>query len=265
MKNYYKTRNILFAAKMFCGLAMLLMVPITPPPAGASTRPPCVSPTAQPFLRFEQVANTIGSGQVVSTTSVVAQAPPVLIKSNAGPLSGRTILLDPGHGGKDAGAVYGGVREKDLTLAIVLRLRPLLEAEGAKVILTRDVDKTRQLADIYNQQNALKPDLSVSIHVNALPQLRRFDGIETYYWTDQGHAIASDIFDLMVKELGTHGNWVHKRDLAVVCHTAVPSTLVEVGYLTNPTKRAKLVEKPYQDKIVEAIAHGIDKFFGSKS
>jgi N-acetylmuramoyl-L-alanine amidase len=98
----------------------------------------------------------------------------------------RTVILDPGHGGRDPGAIgVGGLREKDVTLRLARALRPRLEAEGFRVLLTRDADVTLGLEERTARAEAEGGDLFVSLHANAAPR-RGVQGIETYY-LDDGH------------------------------------------------------------------------------
>jgi N-acetylmuramoyl-L-alanine amidase len=97
----------------------------------------------------------------------------------------RTVVLDPGHGGRDPGASAGGLREKDVTLALARRVRPRLAARGLGVLLTRDSDRSVELEERTAFAEGQGADLFVSLHVNAAPR-RSLRGIETYY-LDRSH------------------------------------------------------------------------------
>jgi N-acetylmuramoyl-L-alanine amidase len=97
----------------------------------------------------------------------------------------RTVVLDPGHGGRDPGAIAPGLREKDVTLALAHRIRPRLAARGLQVLLTRDGDRTVELEERTAFAEGEGADLFVSLHVNAAPR-RSLRGIETYY-LDRSH------------------------------------------------------------------------------
>jgi len=137
-------------------------------------------------------ALTTGKGErtdvVVVGTPAAAPAPaaPVLhaprgLEPSLFRLAVRSIVLDPGHGGTDPGAVgAGGVREKDVTLDVAKRVRALLEEGHLAVSMTRDGDSTLSLKDRVLFANARKPDLFVSIHVNSLPSVRDKRVVETY-------------------------------------------------------------------------------------
>jgi len=176
-------------------------------------------------------------------------------------LKGRTIVLDPGHGGTSSGAVVGGTQEQDLTLSITLKLARILRSQGARVILTRDRKRTVSLKERTDLANSVRPNVLVSVHINAMPNDAHADGIETYYWTQQGRKLAQRIYLALGDKLGAPLRYMHKRDLWMCKQSQVPSTLVEVGYLTNATKRKKLITPHYQELSAEAIALGIDQYF----
>jgi len=169
-------------------------------------------------------------------------------------------MIDPGHGGIDSGTVSDGVAEKFLTLAIALKLKPGLENLGATVIMTRANDTNVPLDEIVRLTNSRKPDIFVSIHVNHSSD-PKVDGIETFYFTPQSQPLADALFHKLVSDLPETGHFVHRRDLRVVCRTSIPATLVEVGYLSNLSKRQRLVHADYQQKIADALAKGIVDYF----
>jgi N-acetylmuramoyl-L-alanine amidase len=137
-------------------------------------------------------ALTTGKGErtdvVVVSTPAAAPAPaPAVIHAPKGlepslfRLSVRSVVLDPGHGGSDPGAIgAGGIREKDVTLDVANRVRAYLEEGHLAVSLTRDGDATLSLRERVLLANAKKPDLFVSIHVNSLPAVRDKRVVETY-------------------------------------------------------------------------------------
>lgn len=180
-------------------------------------------------------------------------------KPRRGPLYGIRIVLDAGHGGRSSGAVSCGIQEQDLTLAMTLKLATELKKRGARVYLTRATKKTVELADRTAMSNQLKPNLFVSIHMNASNNTKA-DGIETFYFSAQGGKIARAIFHSLVHRLGALPRYVHKRNLYVCKGNRVPATLVEVGYMTNPKKRKKLVNPRYQKQVAVAIAEAVVKY-----
>lgn len=209
-----------------------------------------------------------------------------------GPL--RRIVLDPGHGGTDPGTQNErlGLKEKDFTLDVAQRLRPLLEARGFEVRLTRETD-TRfsnnpavdlpMRADFANKAGA---DLFLSIHFNALAGNADVRGVETYSFTPAGlRSTAADersADDKIVHPVNRHDHWsavlaaaVHRRikeDLdafdrglkrarwGVLRRLECPGILIEGGFLSNDAE-ARLINTPaYRQKLAEAIARAVDDY-----
>lgn len=192
----------------------------------------------------------------VPVTKPVKPAPP----PPPPPLTGTEVLIDPGHGGDDPGAISGGYQEKDITLAVSLSLRDKLTALGAKVEMTRDVDKTLTLQERLDASNNSCPDVFVSVHVNAIknPQMR---GLETYYHDDRDKVLAESALSTLSVELKETPKWSHARNLFVLNGNLVPATLVEIGYLTNADTRKLLVTKAYQDKVASALSTTLVGYF----
>jgi N-acetylmuramoyl-L-alanine amidase len=181
------------------------------------------------------------------------EAPPVL------PLTGITILLDAGHGGSDSGAIRDGVYEKDVNLSVTLKLRDLLLKQGATVYLTREDDTFLTLDERKALIAKYAPNLFLSIHSNAHNKTA-IDGIEAYYWNDDSPTLAQSIYQAVSDGLGERGNWVRKRELAVVHHEFAPAALIEIGYLSNPRTRKLLADDNYQSRVADSIESGIVEY-----
>lgn len=181
-------------------------------------------------------------------------------------LKGKTVVIDAGHGGKDAGAMrrlpapkgqQGTlVMEKDVNLDVALKLAANLRAKGATVIMTRSTDVFVSLADRVTMSNGVKPDLFLSVHSNAHKD-RTFDGIETYYTHASSQCPAERIQNAMVTGIPEKGNWVRSRGLYVTNHATVPAVLAEIGYLSNPAKLRLLNTSAYRDTVASALAQGV--------
>jgi N-acetylmuramoyl-L-alanine amidase len=178
------------------------------------------------------------------------------------PLFGRTILIDPGHGGKDPGAERAGIEEKNITLAASLMLRDKLKALGATVDLTRDADEAVPLPMRLADSNTLCPDIFLSIHVNAVGSAR-ITGIETYYYDNRGQFLARLVLDTLSSQLHQPAKWSHSRDLFVLVGNRAPATLAEIGYLTNPASRAQLSSPAYQSRVATALAESLVDYFAT--
>lgn len=182
------------------------------------------------------------------------------------PLRGRTVVVDPGHGGDELGGA-GPLRvpEKGLTLPIALRVAELLRGKGATVVLTRETDVTVPIYDrplLAEEKNA---ELLVSIHANALPDgvdpaTRRGSGV--YYYQPQARALADALQGSLVEKLPNIGNdGVHYQNLALTRPTTQLSVLIETAYLTDKGNLRQLMSGAGRERFAQAIAQGIERFY----
>lgn len=189
------------------------------------------------------------------------------------PAKTYTIVVDPGHGGYDSGAVGpAGIKEKDVTLAIGLKVGAILAKNNVNVIYTRtsdnvswpaDVNKDLQArCDIANNANA---DLFISIHMNSYDDAS-VNGTETYYFpgSTKGQALAQSIQSQLVSALGTTDRGIKTASYYVLKYTNAPAVLTEVGFISNPTEEQELNDNSFQDEAAQAIADGILKYIGLK-
>lgn len=187
---------------------------------------------------------------------------PTINKSQ--PLKDLKIALDAGHGGSELGAIGClNDKEKDINLEISELLKNKLEASGAKVIMTRDDDTDVSLNDRVKIANKNDAQIFISIHNNALPDSAahlKSTGSETYYFYPQSKELAKSVVDSLSKETGLKNNGAKAQSFAVVRNTNCPAILVEVGYIINPDDNAKLMDKDFQNKIAEAILHGLENY-----
>lgn len=193
------------------------------------------------------------------------------------PLSGKIILLDPGHGGPDGGAGTEQALEKDIALDITLRVRDYLQEQGALVIMTRETDKDladggtkgysrRKVEDLKKRVSMINNsdnDLFVSIHLNAIPS-SRWSGAQTFYAPhyQENAKAAKFIQDQLRVNLG---NTTRKakpiNQVYILKNAKKPGVLVEVGFLSNPGEREQLKTDSYQEKIAASISLGINRYF----
>ncbi|WP_042374487.1 N-acetylmuramoyl-L-alanine amidase, partial [Neobacillus jeddahensis] len=192
------------------------------------------------------------------------------------------VFLDPGHGGIDTGAISGGYREKDLNLAVAKKVKSLLVNLGYNVIMSRNDDSTVELIDRPKMANDLQADIFVSIHTNATESgTTAASGIESYYYKytpgyppkinsamhndpvriARSMALANILQQNMVNNTGSVNRGTNGETLAVVRESAMPATLVELGFINNPSERQKLFTDAYQNKLAKAIADGINHYF----
>ncbi len=180
------------------------------------------------------------------------------------PLKGLKIAIDAGHGGTELGAIGClNDNEKDVNLEISKILKEKLETNGANVIMTREDDSFVGLNDRVEIANKNNAQIFISIHNNALPDSAshlKSTGSETYYFYPQSKELAKDVVEALAKETGFKNNGAKAQSFAVVRNTNCPAILVEVGYIINPEDNAKLIDKNYQNKIAEAILHGLENY-----
>jgi N-acetylmuramoyl-L-alanine amidase len=203
--------------------------------------------------------------------------------SPAQPLAGKTIVVDPGHGGRDTGAIANGVREKDLTLPMGLALKALLESRGARVVMTRATDTAlgpTTDADLQARVDAGKSAQAsafVSVHVNEIGD-PNYSGATTYFGPNCGYfsgavesagdvgrsySLAHRIQSNLVGQTGEVDHGTRSQIFWVLGDPGIPSVLVETAFLSNKAEAAKLMDPNYQGQIVHAIADGVSDFFAS--
>ncbi|MGE4169526.1 MAG: N-acetylmuramoyl-L-alanine amidase [Candidatus Margulisiibacteriota bacterium] len=176
-------------------------------------------------------------------------------------LAGKLIVIDPGHGGSDPGAVAkSGEFEKDFTLDISRRLAKKLGQAGAKTVLERENDENPELSERADQVNRLRPAVFVSVHINSFVN-DVMGGTETYYYKYKDKRLAKAIHDEMVHTLGLKDNGLRRSRLYVLRHTKVPAVLVEPVYITNPAEFEQLKQPEFRDKIADAIVRGLVAYF----
>lgn len=197
----------------------------------------------------------------------------------AGSLSGRTIVIDPGHGGIDGGATAFGRVEKNLTLPISLDLSALLRGAGARVILTRSSDAYVSLANRSAIANAAGADAFVSIHGNALSD-PSYSGVTTYYGPSSGYvtgvtrsvglvtgsrALALDVQAAARARTGAVDRGVQPANYWVLGNARMPAILIETGFITNPAEGQRLATPGYQEALAAGIANGLARFAANPS
>lgn len=178
----------------------------------------------------------------------------------AGALSGKKIVVDPGHGDHDSGATNGPAIEKNINLAVSLKLTDLLRARGATVVLTRDDDTFIPLDERAAISNRQKCDVFVSVHTNSNDKPSVY-GIETYYFSEKSELLAQTLFDAVVAGLDEKANYVRQRNLRVLTQNQRIATLVEIGYLSYTRTRDLLIQDEYQQRIADSICAGLEVYF----
>ena len=168
------------------------------------------------------------------------------------------VVIDPGHGGKDPGAIgIRGLQEKNVILPISQKIAAILEQQGIQVVMTRDSDYFVDLGPrpiIADRANA---KVFVSIHANSMPANRSdINGLETYYY-DTGQRLARTIHNSILGSIDVRDRGVRKARFYVLRKSTMPSVLVEVGFVTGVVDSPRLGTTAYQNQMAEAIARGI--------
>lgn len=195
------------------------------------------------------------------------------------PVSGKTIVVDAGHGVPDEGAESSqGTTEAETNLAIALKLQNLLETSGCTVLLTRsdenaiyDIDsktlKQKKISDIHNRVkigNESQADIFVSIHLNKIPQ-QQYSGWQCFYkdGNEQGQKLAVSIQENLNNAIQKENNRVaHTIDnVYIIKHVEIPTTIVECGFLSNLEEEKQLLNDEYQNKLAWGIYNGIINYF----
>jgi len=174
------------------------------------------------------------------------------------------ICLDPGHGGKDPGAVgKAGLTESSCVLAIGLYVRDLLLEYKIEVKMTRDSDVFVELAHRCAIANNWGADYFVSIHLNS--DGPSAEGIETLYVSDNGKKLADPIQTSMVTMTGDRDRGLkYRSDLYVLNGTKMPSALAEAGFISNPETELQFRTNNYRTLVAQSIGLGIVNFLGFK-
>ncbi len=200
----------------------------------------------------------------------------------------RIVVIDPGHGGEDPGAVseYSGVKEKDIALAIAQSVKELLEKQNYKVIMTRTEDRleyapgttseTQMRSQDLNRRKKLidesGADIAVSIHLNKFPQTK-YKGAQVFFPHDslESERLARSI-QKSIKEIADPENNREalvrgkRNELPIILFRdlKVPTVVVECGFLSNQEEEARLITSEYQSKLALAIKDGICKYLEQK-
>ena len=198
----------------------------------------------------------------------------------------RTVVLDPGHGGHDKGAVCRYGSEKDFVLDVARQLRPLLQAKGLRVIMTREGDYFVPLEVRARIANAARDSIFVSIHFNATDRDPSATGFEIFSFTPRGAPSTSDnwvtsssasvqagsrvdaqsmalsacIYHSLLGHIPEFDRGIKRARFAVLRLTEVPAVLVEGGFLTEHGESRLIAEKDWRGRLAQAISVGIENY-----
>lgn len=193
--------------------------------------------------------------------------------SGSGPLKGKIICLDAGHGGRDPGAVAGRLVEKEINLDLAKRVAVLLKKEGARIILTRTRDKNMayrpfqgslQLAGLRERAHIAERSgghIFVSIHCNSEAE-GKYSGPQTFY--ERGNSQSAKLARLIQEELvqvRSTGRQAVPGDYYLLSSVKCPAVIVEVGFISHARDRSLLSSSSFRRQIAQAITQGIMRYF----
>lgn len=200
----------------------------------------------------------IGSGGNLPTPITPPSRPSTSLPSV--PNNRFRVVIDPGHGGRDPGAIgIGGLQERDVVNDISSQVSSILERQGVQVVMTRSTDRTLELSDRTAIANRSGADIFVSIHANAISLSRpEVNGAETYYYSSRaGYQLASSIHRSVLQRTGMGDRGVREARFYVLRNTSMPAALVETGFVTGSQDAARLRNSAFRTRMAEAIAAGI--------
>ena len=186
-------------------------------------------------------------------------------------LLGKTIYIDPGHGGIDSGATYKNIYEKDINLIMSKKLEKELISKGAKVYLTRETDKDlsltknqRKRSDLINRAyliNKENPDIYISIHLNYI-QNSKWKGLQIFYnnKNEENQEIALKLTEYLKEKTTNIREPKYNNTYYMYKNIFSPGVLIELGFLSNPDDRYRLTHEKYQDILITNLASSIEKY-----
>lgn len=192
-----------------------------------------------------------------------------------GSLKNRVIAIDPGHGGPDPGAIgANGTKEKNITLDVANRVAKLLQAQGAKVIMTRSGDSDIGLYERTAKANSAKADVFISIHINANND-RSYGGTSTYVYNGEGSTgqaariqesrrLARYVQTELIRALGLRDIGIKDANFVVLRTSNMPAILCELAFISNASEEKLMNTDSFKNKAAEAIVKGLGIYLSEK-
>ena len=190
-------------------------------------------------------------------------------------LLGKTIYIDPGHGGIDSGTTYKNIYEKDINLIMSKKIEKYLISKGATVYLTRETDKDLSKSKINRKRNDLtnraklinksNANMYISIHLNYISN-SKWQGLQIFYnnKNKENEIIATNLTSYL-KEYTSNIREPKKENIYYMYKQInIPGVLIELGFLSNPNDRYRLTRDEYQEKLANNIASSIERYFQEK-
>lgn len=187
--------------------------------------------------------------------------------TNIHKIAEATIVIDPGHGGNDTGALSTmGKQEQTYTLKIAQKVAQQLRATGAKVIMTRDTNRTVSLSKRPQIAESNYADAFISFHLDSSDYSNTASGVTSYYYhSGRSKQIATDINEQFRNTLPLPNRGVQFGDFLVIRDTTVPSVLLETGYINADSNFAEIKSPSYQNQIATSVTKGLTKYFAEQT
>ena len=206
--------------------------------------------TSTVLMPLPQAPSSFQQDPALSTQTPLSQQPRV-------PNKRIIVVIDPGHGGKDSGAVgIGGLQEKNIILPIGQQVAEILEQHGVQAVLTRTADYFVDLGPRVVMTQRLNADLFVSIHANSIDNRPDVNGLEVYYF-ESGLRLAQTVKKSILQSIDEPDRGVRHARFYVLRNNSIPAILVETGYVTGVEDAPRLASPAYQSQMAQAIARGI--------
>ena len=217
-------------------------------------------------LAFRRVSTGTAS---IPPTPQFPQPRPGTAQPDLPKIGQRVVVIDPGHGGRDPGAVgIGGLRETDVVLDISLEVERILKQQGVTVYLTRNTEREVDLAPRVDFAENRRADVFVSIHANAISLSRPdVNGVETYHapGAQLGSRLAHTIHRVILQTFNMRDRGVKAANFYVIRKTTMPSVLVETGFVTGNEDYKLLRDSAWRKQMAGAIARGILLFLSGRT
>ena len=194
---------------------------------------------------------------------------------NSYTLLGKSVYIDPGHGGRDSGTTYKNIYEKDINLIMSKKIEQYLISKGATVYLTREEDidlstttKNKKRSDLTNRAkliNQSNADMYISIHLNYISN-SKWQGLQIFYnnKNEENELIANSLTSYL-KQTSSNIRDPKKENIYYMYkQIKTPGVLIELGFLSNPNDRYRLTREEYQDKLAISLSDAIENYLINK-
>ncbi|MDZ7835442.1 MAG: N-acetylmuramoyl-L-alanine amidase [Alkalibacterium sp.] len=205
--------------------------------------------------------------ELISSDTALAESsqPETSSAHYATTLAEATIVIDPGHGGYDPGAVASsGFTEKEVALNTSLLLADRLKAAGTNVIMTRSTDDFISLNDRVYTAHKVKADAFISLHYDSVEQANSMSGTTTYYYSEYEKNLADTINHYLTHDVRLGNNGVRHGNYFVLNQNAQPSVLLELGYLNNDYDITVVNTHAYQSSVADAVFNALNEYFSPR-